>query len=186
MNLVEIILIGIGLSMDCFAVAITFSTKQRLKKKDIMRTAFFFGLFQGIMPVIGWVLGASVKDLIQQFDHWVAFAILSFIGIKMIMQSLKADPGQNKLDIRNLGVLVSLSLATSIDALITGITFGFIEINILLASMVIFGITFLNTILGTKIGERTTFLPARWAERIGGIVLIGIGVKTVIEHVMLQ
>lgn len=184
MSLLEIILISIGLSMDCFAVAVSFSSNQKLSNRDILRTAMFFAVFQGAMPVIGWTLGASVKDLIHQFDHWIAFAILSIIGIKMILQSFKSDIGQKKLDIRRIGVLLSLSFATSIDALMTGITFGFIEVNILYTALIILLVTFLNTIIGTRIGSKTTFLPGRWAERIGGLVLIGIGIKTVIEHLM--
>ena len=182
MSLVEIILIAIGLSMDCFAVAVSFGSNQKLTSKDVLKMALFFAVFQGAMPVIGWMLGSSVKDLIQMFDHWIALAILAFIGSKMILQSFKAEKGQNKLDIRTLSVLLSLSFATSIDALITGITFGFIEVNIIYASLIILVITFANTIIGARIGSKTTFLPGRWAERIGGVVLIGIGLKTVIEH----
>jgi putative Mn2+ efflux pump MntP len=183
MSILEIILIGIGLSMDCFAVAVSFGTNRLLYGHYIFRTALFFGLFQGLMPVAGWLIGDSMKDFISSVDHWIALVILGFIGIKMIVQSFADDSDQRGVDIRKTRVLVSLSVATSIDALITGISFGFIRVNILLAASLITGITFLNTILGALIGQKTSFLPARWAERIGGVVLILIGVRIVLTHV---
>src|SRR5512133_1900421 len=182
MSILEIILIGIGLSMDCFAVAVSFGTNRLLYGRYIFRTALFFGLFQGLMPVAGWMIGDSMKDFISSVDHWIALVILGFIGTKMIVQSFTEESDERGVDIRKLRVLVSLSVATSIDALITGISFGFIRVNILLAAALITGITFLSTILGALIGQKTSFLPARWAERIGGCVLILIGVRIVTEH----
>jgi manganese efflux pump family protein len=182
MSILEIILIGIGLSMDCFAVAVSFGTNRLLYGRYIFRTALFFGLFQGLMPIAGWLIGDSMKVFIESFDHWIALVILGFIGIKMIVQSFADESKENPVDIRKTTVLVSLSVATSIDALITGVSFGFIRVNILLAASLITGITFLSTILGALIGRRTTFLPARWAERIGGMVLILIGLKIVWVH----
>jgi putative Mn2+ efflux pump MntP len=182
MSILEIILIGIGLSMDCFAVAVSFGTSKMLYGRYILKTALFFGLFQGLMPVAGWLIGDSMKVYIESIDHWIALVILGSIGIKMIAQSFAEEKKENVVDIRKAGVLVTLSVATSIDALITGIGFGFIQVNILLAAGLITVITFISTIIGAKIGQHTTFLPARWAERAGGLVLILIGMKVVLEH----
>jgi putative Mn2+ efflux pump MntP len=182
MNLVELFLISIGLSMDCFAVSLSFGTTQNLKWRDILRTALFFGLFQGIMPVIGWLIGNSLQKVIAPVDHWIAFGILAFIGIKMIFQAFDMSNDRKTIDIRSTPVLLSLSLATSIDALITGLSFGFIQVNILLAAIMITVITFLNTVNGAKLGEKSSFIPARWAEVLGGLVLIIIGTKILLEH----
>jgi len=182
MSIFEIILIGTGLSMDCFAVALSFGTTKTLHGRYILKTALFFGLFQGLMPVAGWLIGDSMKVYIETIDHWIALALLGSIGIKMIVQAFAPQKKENAVDIRKASVLLTLSVATSIDALITGISFGFIRVNILLAAGVITGITFISTIIGAKIGQHTTFLPARWAEVGGGLVLILIGVKVVLEH----
>jgi len=182
MTFLELFLIAIGLSMDCFAVSLSFGTSNRFTWKEILRIALFFGIFQGIMPLIGWLIGNSIQSLIASVDHWIAFGILSFIGAKMIFQSFNvADKGKS-IDIRKTSVLLSLSVATSIDALITGISFGFIHVNIFFAILIITVVTFINSLIGAKLGEKTSFIPAQWAERIGGVVLIAIGVKIVINH----
>ena len=168
--------------MDCFAVSLTFGSSRKLVWKDIVRMAFLFGLFQGVMPLIGWMVGNSIQSLIEPVDHWIAFAILAFIGVKMVWQSFLEGEKKKSVDIRKLSVLLTLSVATSIDALITGVGFGFIKANIYEAVIIISIITFAVSVAGAKLGEKTTFIPARWAEFAGGIVLIGIGVKVVLEH----
>jgi len=182
MTFLELFLIAVGLSMDCFAVSLSFGTAKRFTWKEIIRIALFFGIFQGLMPLIGWLIGTSIQSLIASFDHWIAFGILSFIGFKMILQSLKSANGEKAVDIRKTSVLLGLSVATSIDALITGVSFGFIDANIIEAVVIITVVTFINTLIGAKIGEKTMFLPAHWAERLGGMVLILIGLKIVLEH----
>jgi putative Mn2+ efflux pump MntP len=144
--------------------------------------AFLFGLFQGMMPLIGWLIGNSMQSFIEPVDHWIAFVILASIGVKMVWQSFVNDGEKKPLDIRNITVLLTLAIATSIDALITGVGFGFIRANIYEAVVIISIITFLVSILGAKLGEKTNFIPARWAEFSGGIVLIAIGIKVVLEH----
>lgn len=168
--------------MDCFAVSLTFGSSGRLAWKDILRMAFLFGLFQGVMPLIGWMVGHSVQSMIEPVDHWIAFAILAFIGLKMVWQSFLTGEEKRPVDIRKISVLLTLSIATSIDALITGVGFGFIRANIYAAVIIISLITFIVSVIGAKLGEKTTFIPARWAEFAGGIVLIAIGVKVVLEH----
>ena len=168
--------------MDCFAVALSFGTTRKLVWKDILLMAFLFGLFQGAMPLIGWLVGSSIQSYIAPVDHWIAFAILASIGIKMIWQSFGIGEGKRSVDIRKISVLLTLSIATSIDALITGVGFGFIRVNIMEAVVIISLITFGVSVTGAKLAEKTTFIPARWAEFLGGVVLIAIGVKVVLEH----
>jgi manganese efflux pump family protein len=182
MSLLEIFLIGLGLSMDCFAVSLSFGICRKLAWKDVMRISVFFGIFQGLMPVIGWMVGASFHSLIQSFDHWLAFAILAFIGLRMISQFFVHETKRKPPDIRKISVLLTLSLATSIDALATGITFGFIKVNILEAALIITGVTFIVTLTGSRLGAKSTFIPARWAELLGGLVLIMIGTKILLGH----
>ena len=182
MSFLVLLLIAIGLSMDCFAVSVGFSVLRTLKWKDILKTAFFFGLFQAIMPVIGWIVGNSIRSMIESVDHWIAFAILGIIGIRMIINSFKTGEKKDPIDIRNWHVLLALSLATSIEALITGVSFGFIKVNIFKAVCIIGIVTFLNTIIGMKVGEHSNFIPVKRAEMIGGLVLIAIGVKIVLQH----
>ncbi len=182
MNLAELFLISLGLSMDCFAVSLTFGTSRKLSWKDVLRMSLLFGLFQGVMPLIGWFAGNSLQSSIEPVDHWIAFVILAFIGLKMVLQSFSGNEGKRALDIRKIPVLLSLSIATSIDALITGVGFGFIRANIYEAIIIISAITFVVSVIGAKLGEKNTIIPARWAEFAGGIVLIAIGIKVVLEH----
>lgn len=168
--------------MDCFAVSLSFGVSRKLAWKDILRMAFLFGLFQGVMPLLGWLVGTSIQSLIAPVDHWIAFAILASIGIKMVWQSFSEGEEKRAADIRKIAVLLSLAIATSIDALITGVGFGFIRVNIYEAVAIISIITFVVSVAGAKLGGHTTFIPARWAEFAGGIVLIAIGVKVVLEH----
>lgn len=168
--------------MDCFAVSLTFGATSRLRWRDVFLMAFLFGLFQGVMPLIGWVAGSAVQSTIEPVDHWIAFAILALIGLKMIWQSITTGSDKRSVDIRNITVLLTLSVATSIDALITGVGFGFIKANIYEAVMIISVITFMVSVIGAKLGEKSRFLPARWAEFSGGLVLIAIGLKVVLEH----
>ena len=168
--------------MDCFAVSLSFGTARKLVWKDILLMAFLFGLFQGVMPLIGWLVGSSIQSLIAPVDHWIAFAILASIGLKMMWQSFSIDEEKRLIDIRKISVLLTLSIATSIDALITGVGFGFIRVHIVEAVVIISFITFAVSVIGAKLGEKTTFIPARWAEFLGGAVLIAIGVKVVMEH----
>ncbi|MCX6252517.1 MAG: manganese efflux pump MntP family protein [Bacteroidetes bacterium] len=182
MSFLELILIALGLSMDCFAVSISFGAAKKITRPDALRMAFFFGLFQGLMPLVGWLVGDLFKNAIESFDHWLAFSVLAFIGIKMIVQAFHDDHAKKTLNIRKTSVLLSLSIATSIDALITGVSFGFIRVNILNAAIIITLVTFLVTGIGAKLGSKTHFLSPRAAEILGGVILIGIGLKVLGDH----
>ena len=182
MSVLELFIIGLGLSMDCFAVSLSFSTCGRLQWKDVLKMSAFFGIFQGIMPLVGWFIGSSFQSLIRAVDHWLAFGILAIIGIRMIRQFFVHETKRKFTDIRKTSVLVTLSFATSIDALATGIGFGFIKVNIMEAVLIITGVTFIVSMIGSRLGARSSFIPARWAELLGGVVLIGIGTKILLDH----
>ena len=182
MGILEIFLISIGLSMDCFAVSVSFGTTKKLALNDLLRMAVFFGFFQGMMTFFGWWFGSTLKPIIETVDHWIAFAILSGIGIKMILEAFEKEKQKKSINIRSLKVLVSLAIATSIDALMTGVSFGFIHVNIMVAVLLITITAFLVTLIGGKIGAKTTIIPAKRAELFGGIVLILIGLKILLEH----
>jgi manganese efflux pump family protein len=185
MSFLELIIIAIGLSMDCFAVSVSFGTAKNIKRPEALRMAFFFGVFQGLMPVAGWLVGDLFKHGFETFDHWLAFGVLTFIGAKMIVQSFHDDHTKKSLDIRKFSVLISLSIATSIDALIMGVSFGFIRVNILNAAVIITVVTFLVTGIGAKLGSKIRFLSPRVAEIAGGLILIGIGLKVLGDHLAL-
>ena len=182
MTFIEIFLIAIGLSMDCFAVSVSFGTSRKLLWKNLLRMAVFFGFFQGMMTFVGWWVGDALKQIIEPVDHWVAFSILSVIGIRMIIESFKHEKEKRSIDIRKIRILLGLSVATSIDALMTGVSLGFINVEIIKTTILISSVTFIVTIIGGKLGEKATFIPARRAELIGGIVLILIGAKILFEH----
>lgn len=167
--------------MDCLAVSVSFGATARLRWPEIFKIAGFFGFFQGIMPLFGWFIGDSFSYLIRDFDHWIALGILSFIGIRMIFQAFSKSQ-KKPVDIRNTMILLGLSVATSIDALMTGVSLGFIHVNILYPVAVIGIITFAVTVVGARMGARVRFFNASWAEFAGGVMLILIGLKIVADH----
>ena len=182
MTFVELFLLGLALSMDCFAVSITLGTSQNLSWRSILKLALFFGIFQGVMPCIGWFVGNSFQYLIQSIDHWIAFGILASIGFHMIFESFRLKENKKPLDINKISVLIGLAVATSIDALATGIGFGFIKVKIIEAVLIITTITFAVTIIGARLGIKSNIIPAKWAEVVGGVVLILIGLKILLNH----
>ena len=179
--LLTVFLTGIGLSMDAFAVAICKGLKmQRLNYKQMSLIAIFFGGFQALMPLIGWALGRSFKTYIEDFDHWVAFGLLLFIGGKMAFESFKGDEDDccNAFDIKELFVM---AIATSIDALAVGIAFALKDINIWFAILVIGITTFVLSAIGVFIGHKFGAVYKSKAELAGGIILILIGTKILLE-----
>ncbi len=184
--LITVFLTGIGLSMDAFAVAICKGLKmQKLNYKQTFLISLFFGGFQALMPFVGWVLGHSFKNYIESFDHWVAFALLLFIGGKMIYEAFKGDEDDDsdKFDIKELFIM---AIATSIDALAVGIAFAIDGIDtagaILLAVLIIGITTFALSAIGVFIGHKFGAVYKSKAELTGGIILILIGVKILLEH----
>ncbi len=192
MGFLEIFLTGVGLSMDAFAVAICKGLK--MKRLSVGRTAviaLFFGGFQAFMPFLGWLLGKSFERYITNFDHWIAFALLGFIGGKMIYDSFK-DEEDDCCDGLDLKELTVMAIATSIDALAVGITFAFLKVDLfstlsallnVLAAVAIIGVTtFVLSSVGVFIGHKFGVVFKNKAELSGGIILILIGLKILLEH----
>ena len=187
MEIFTLLLIGIGLSFDSFAASITSGVaKNKIRFWQATKIAFFLAFFQALMPVIGWLIGRKILHLIQSVDHWIAFGLLSILGIKMIWESLTKEESNKNFDPLNLYVLLGMSLATSIDACIVGISFGFLQINIILAVFKIGTVTFIISMLGILFGKKTGSRFGKKMEIVGGIILIGIGTKILIEHLYFQ
>lgn len=180
---ITFLLIGIGLSFDSFAVSVSCGLmKQEIKFKQAVFVASFLAFFQAIFPVIGWFLGTKIHDLIASVDHWIAFGLLSFIGIKMIIEGAKPEGMLKKFNPFNLRVLIGLSVATSIDALVVGLSFGFLEVPILFPVIVIGGVTFIASMLGMLFGKN---IPAKRSHQsiiLGGIILTAMGFKFIAEY----
>ena len=184
-DFLSLLLIAVGLSADCFAVALCGScTIKTLSRFQMLRASLSFGLFQAIMPVLGWLAGRVFVNIIASFDHWLAFALLGFVGARMIWESFHPEHEEKRIDITKGLVLLTLSIATSIDALAVGLSFAFLKVNILTASLTI-GITcFLVTILGFLLGKKVGELVGERAELVGGLILIGIGLRILLTHLL--
>ena len=182
MELFEIIAIGVGLAMDAFAVSICkgLSMKKIDWKKAII-IALYFGIFQALMPVLGYFLGSTFSSFVQSVDHWIAFILLAIIGGNMIKDSTddEVEKRNDKVDVKTM---LLLAIATSIDALAVGVTFAFFEVNLLLSISIIGIITFVLSFLGVIIGNKFGDKFQNRAELAGGIVLIIIGLKILLEH----
>lgn len=200
MTIIEIIVIAIGVSMDAFAVAIckglsvsNSNISQSIKNKNKSNSritkkygyyiiiGLYFGFFQAIMPIIGYLLGVRFQLVVENVDHWFAFILLSGIGANMIKEALHIEKESlnDKIDFKTM---IGLAIATSIDALAIGVTFAFLKINIFTTSLIIGIITFAISVIGVKIGSKVGNKYGKKAEVFGGIVLIIIGIKTLISH----
>jgi putative Mn2+ efflux pump MntP len=183
MEILTLILIAIGLSFDSFAAAITSGVaKNEIRFWQATRIAFSLAFFQGMMPVLGWIIGMRIMHLISAIDHWIAFGLLAILGGKMILESLRKEKEDKTFDPLNLYILLGMSLATSIDAFIIGISFGFLNVNILFATLIIGSVTFIISMLGVLFGKKTGSRFGKKMEIAGGLILIGIGVKILIQH----
>ena len=186
MGIAELFLIGVGLSMDAFAVAICQGLcmpKLNLRHGGII--ALYFGGFQALMPLIGWFLGIRFQQYITSIDHWIAFVLLVFIGGKMIVEAVR-DPDVEEIGKKDPPLdhkeMFLLAVATSIDALAVGITFAFLDTPIVEATVIIGLTTFFLSILGVVVGNFFGTRYKKKAEIVGGIILVAIGVKILIEH----
>ena len=182
MGIIELSFIALGLSMDAFAVAVCKGLafgKFTVKKASIV--ALYFGVFQGVMPLIGYWLGASFQETISSVDHWVAFILLGIIGGNMIREACKTEEETQdaSLDIKTM---LGLAIATSIDALAVGITFGVMKVQIIPAITLIGATTFILSFVGVRLGSSVGGKYQKRAELAGGIVLVLIGTKTLLEH----
>ena len=191
MSFLSILLTSFALSMDAFAVSITKGmTLKNLNKKTALKIAGFFGLFQGGMPLLGWVLGISFEKYIKSLDHWIALILLTFLGLKMVGEFVEhIKDNSEELEQTNINLysistkeLTILAIATSIDALAIGISFAFLNVNILFASFSIAIITFLVCIIGVLAGKKLGGVFKNFAELLGGLILIFIGINIFNEH----
>jgi len=186
MPLIFIFGVALALAMDCFAVTLGLACGARgLTMKQAVRMASFFGGFQFIMPVAGWFAGDSLLGLISGFDHWVAFGLLALIGGRMIYESFKMSDEEKacRPDQTQGARLVVLALATSIDALAVGLSLGVVRTSILYPALIIGATSFVMPIVGAKLGPVVGRIVGKRAELLGGLILIGIGIKILVEHV---
>ena len=180
-----ILFIAIGLSMDSFAVSLTNGlTIKNLNAYRIFIIAFSFAFFQTLMPFLGWLAGCSIEQYIKDFDHWIAFGLLTFIGSKMILEALKHKKYCPKKSL-NPVTLIMQSFATSIDALAVGISLGLLNISIVRPLIIIGTTTFVFSVFGILIGKYVSKKMKNSVEIIGGTILIAIGVKILVEHLMM-
>lgn len=183
MEFLTVFLLAIGLSFDSFAVSVCSGLNlPHIRFFQAAKIAIFLALFQAVMPLIGWLVGNSVKSVIEPVDHWIAFGLLSLIGGKMIIESFidsDAREIKNPLDIK---VILTLSVATSIDALAVGFSFATLLSKILIAVFIIGLVTFIASMLGILLGKKTGPAINRYAEVLGGLILLFIGAKILIEH----
>lgn len=189
----EIWLIAIGLAMDCFAVSITSGIfLKRVQWKSILIMAFSFGFFQALMPLLGWLGASSFSHLIQNVDHWIAFGILAILGGRMINESFKDEECRQEFNPKDPKIILTMSIATSIDAMAVGASFAFIGINqfsMISSPILIIGlVSFILSIIGLLFGIKCScgYAKKLRAELWGGIILFSIGTKILIEHLFLQ
>jgi putative Mn2+ efflux pump MntP len=184
MDLLTLSLIAVGLSMDAFAVSVTEGLSVREKRiSSCLRIGLCFGGFQALMPMLGWLAGLTLEKWITSFDHWIAFGLLAFVGIRMIGESYSGEKKGSKKSLGNAELLM-LGIATSIDALAVGLSFAFLKIEIIwpavFIGLVTFSLSSIGVLLGRKIGDHSK----GHLERLGGVILIAIGLKILAEHLL--
>lgn len=189
MGVIELTLMGVGLAMDAFAVSICKGlAMKKVNKNQCFIIALFFGGFQAIMPLIGWLLGSQFADKISSIDHWIAFVLLVYIGGKMMVEAIRekdetmeVEQMDPPLDIKEMFIL---AIATSIDALAVGITFSFLEVNIVEAISIIGIVTFIISAAGVFVGNIFGNKYKSKAEFVGGLILVLLGIKILLEHTL--
>ncbi len=183
-DLLTVCIIGFGLSADCFAVSLSVGAADKtFSPKNLLRTAIAFGVFQMVMPVAGWLIGQTVVSLISRYDHWVAFALLVFVGGKMIIEFIRGNSTSEVVDISKITTLIMLAIATSIDALAVGLSFALLRINIFIASLIIGMVALSVSAFGFWLGRKVSVLIGKWALLGGGIILVGIGLRILLTHI---
>ena len=184
---VELFLLGVGLSMDAFAVSVCKGLGMRkLNKKQALIIGLYFGGFQALMPLIGWLLGSQFQQYITSIDHWIAFILLGFIGGKMMVEAVREWNEEETVEVMDAPIdhknMFVLAIATSIDALAVGITFAFLNVSIMEACLIIGCTTFVLSVIGVVVGNFFGTRYKRKAEIAGGVILILIGLKILLEH----
>ncbi|MGC8825098.1 MAG: manganese efflux pump MntP family protein [Bacteroidales bacterium] len=177
------ILISMGLSLDTFAVSVSCGIKEKnIQFYEATRIALFFAFFQATMPIVGWLLGSSVSHYIKSVDHWLAFGLLTIIGIKIILDAWNRNEQEPCINIYDLKVILSLSLATTLDAFVIGFTFAFLDARLTLTILIIGFTTYVFAMLGMLFGKKLGHRTGSKIEMLGGVILIGIALKILLEH----
>lgn len=183
MDLFTLLLIAVSLAMDAFAVSLGIgATEYARHPRAVFRLSFHFGLFQALMPVLGWLAGSTVAGLIQEWDHWVALVLLSWVGLRMIHSSLTPNGSPYAGDPSRGRTLVMLAVATSLDAFAIGLSLAMLKVQIGYPSVVIGVVTGSLSLMGLAVGSGLGRVLGKWAGFAGGLVLIGIGVRIVLTH----
>lgn len=183
MEILTVFLLAIGLSFDSFAVSVCSGLNlPHIRFFQAAKLAIFLALFQALMPLIGWLVGNSIRSLIEPVDHWIAFGLLSLIGGKMIIESFISSESREIKNPLHIKVILVLSLATSIDALAVGFSFATFLDKIMMAVLIIGSVTFIASMLGILLGKKTGPKINRYAEITGGLILVFIGMKILFEH----
>lgn len=183
MDTLSILVLAVGLSMDCVAVAIASSLGIKgINAKQAITMGIFFGGFQALMPVIGWVLGASLIEVISAFDHWVAFGLLLVIGLKMIYEAFKREGKESEGDPLRIKALIVMAVATSVDAMAVGLSYSLLGVSIVVPALLIGIVCFALSSIGALVSGRLGAASSKWARLLGGSVLILIGIRILVEH----
>lgn len=183
MHWITVLAIAVGLAMDALAVAIaTGLAVARVTPRHVFRLAFHFGLFQFLMPVLGWLAGRQIAEAISSYDHWIAFALLCFVGGKMLWEAWQGESDQMKADPTRGLMLITLSVATSLDALAVGLSMALLGVSVwgpaVVIGLVACGLTAVGLLFGNRLGRGW----GRWADALGGCVLLGIGLRILASH----
>jgi putative Mn2+ efflux pump MntP len=193
MTAIEILLLAVGLAMDCFAVSIAGGILlKRMEWRPVLLMTLSFGLFQALMPLLGWLVAGTFSHLIGSIDHWLAFSILAFLGGRMILESFRKEESRHPYNYRKPQIILMLAVATSIDALAVGVSFaflGFTHFSQILPSITTIGVvSALASFIGLLIGTCCGYGVAKHlrAELWGGLILVAIGTKILIEHLLLN
>jgi len=185
MDYFTILVIAIGLSLDTFAVSLSYGVvRSRILFRQASRIAIVLALFQGGLTVAGYFLGSIVSDVLKATDHWIALGLLSFLGIKMIIEGLKKTKNEETKDFSSTIVLLTIALGTSIDAFAVGISFALLDVRIWEAGVIISAVTFLASMTAIRIGKSAGVRLGNKVEIIGGLLLIAIGLKIFLEHIL--
>lgn len=183
MEIGELIVLSLGLGMDAFAVSICKGlSMKKMNWKKALIIGLYFGGFQAIMPVLGYSLSKGFENFVTSIDHWIAFILLSIIGGKMVKDAFSPENSENCNEDVGVKTMIVLAIATSIDALAVGITFAFLNVNLILAIALIGSITFFLSMIGTKVGNVFGDRYENKAELLGGVILIFLGIKILLEH----
>ena len=185
MGLIELLLISVGLAMDAFAVSVGKGmTLKKVRLRHSLTAGVWFGIFQGLMPIIGYFVGRSFASYVVSVDHWIAFGLLTIIGINMIREATSDDAEEHDSDF-GFRTMLLMAIATSIDAMAVGVSMAFLDVNIWISAAVICAVTLIISAAGVYLGSAFGSKLGSKAGIIGGLILIAIGIKIVVEHVWL-